>query len=227
MVTMQITYLGHAAFKIEADGKVVLIDPWLEGPTSPVKTQDIGHADIVLVTHDHGDHGYAEGVEICKRTGAFFIAINELGIQAHEQGVEHVHTLNIGGGVTVDGVTVTLVQALHSCSKGAPTGFVIQFPSGTVYHAGDTGIFSSMETIGELYSPDVALLPIGGYYTMGVREAVMAVRLIRPRYVIPMHYNTFPVIEADPQEFKNLVAQQAPETRVEVVAPGGTVELEL
>ncbi len=223
---MKFTYLGHAAFKIEADGKTIFVDPWLGGPTSPIKVEDITSADIVLVTHDHGDHGYEEGVQICKKTGATFVAINELGIKAKSKdGVENVHTLNIGGSVVVDGVTITLVQAFHSAGIGAPTGFVVKTASGTFYHAGDTGIFSGMDLIGKLYKPDVALLPIGSYYTMDIHQAALATKLIGPRYVIPMHYDTFPVIEADPQEFARLVKEQSPNTEVKILKPGEAADV--
>jgi len=223
---MKVTYLGHASFRIESDGKVVFIDPWLDGPTSPLKVKDIERADLILVTHDHGDHGYKEAIEICRKTGAYFIAINELGIQAKSEGLKNVHTLNIGGSVTVDNVMVTLVQAFHSCSKGYPTGFIVRFPSKSVYHAGDTGIFSSMELFRELYKPDIALLPIGSYYTMCPRQAALATNLLKPKVVIPMHYDTFPVIKADPEQFRMLVSERAPETEVRILAPGDSSEIE-
>ena len=225
MTTMKFTYLGHAAFRVEADGKTLFVDPWLNGPTSPIKVKDVADADIVLVTHDHGDHGYEEAMEICKKTGACFVAINELGIKAREEGVENVHTLNIGGSVTIDGVSVTLVQAFHSCGVGAPTGFVVRFPSGSFYHAGDTGIFSGMSLIGELYKPDVALLPIGSYYTMDVHQAALAAKLLRPKCVVPMHYDTFPVIAASPEEFSRLVKERDSSIRVEVAKIGEPVDL--
>jgi len=222
---MKITYLGHASFKIESDGKTVFVDPWLDGPTSPIGVQDVEHADLVLVTHDHGDHGYKEAVKICKKTGAYFIAINELAIQANSEGLKNVHTLNIGGSVKVDNVTVTLVQAFHSCSKGSPTGFVVRFPSNSFYDAGDTGVFSSMQLIGELYSPNLALLPIGSYFVMDVHQAALATKLLKPKYVIPMHYNTFPVIKADPEEFRKIVSQTSPETEVKILSPGEVLEI--
>ncbi|MCF2137209.1 MAG: metal-dependent hydrolase [Candidatus Thorarchaeota archaeon] len=222
---MKFTYLGHAGFEIEADGKTVFVDPWLGAPTATLKVNDITNADIVLVTHDHGDHGYDEAVQICKKTGAFFVAINELAIQAKEDGVEKVHTLNIGGSVMIDNVRITLVQAFHSCGKGAPTGFVVTFPSGSFYHAGDTGVFASMELIRELYHPDVALLPIGGYYTMDVQQATLATKLLGPKYVIPMHYNTFPVINADPADLQKAVKEQQLGAEVKILTPGESTDL--
>lgn len=222
---MKFTYLGHASFRVESDRKVIFVDPWLTGPTSPIKVGDVEKADIVLVTHDHGDHGYTEALEICKRTGAFFVAINELALQAKSSGLEKVHTLNIGGSVDIDGITLTLTQAFHSCGKGAPTGFIVQTPNGTFYHAGDTGIFASMELLGEMYPLTVALLPIGSYYVMDVKQAAHATRLLRPKYVIPIHYDTFPVIKADPEEFKRLVSDSSPKTVVKILKPGESVEI--
>lgn len=222
---MKITFLGHAAFKIESDGTTVFIDPWLNGPTSSIKTEDVDKADMCLVTHDHGDHGYAEALEICKKTGAFFVGINELGLKAQSEGVENVHTLNIGGSVVIDNITVTLVQAFHSTTIGAPTGFIVEFPSGTVYHAGDTGLFYDMKLFGELYDIDIALLPIGSYYVMSIKQAVKATELINPKYVIPMHYDTFPVISANPEEFKKQVEMKFPKTKVEIIRPGEFTKL--
>jgi L-ascorbate metabolism protein UlaG (beta-lactamase superfamily) len=222
---MKFTYLGHASFRVESNGKAIFVDPWLNGPTSPIKVEEVENADIVLVTHDHGDHGYAEGIDICKKTEAFFVAINELALQAKSAGLEKVHTLNVGGSIDIDGIIVTLTQAFHSCGKGAPTGFIVQTPEGTFYHAGDTGIFSSMELFGEMYPLNVALLPIGSYYTMDTKQAAHATKMLKPKYVIPMHYDTFPVVKADPEEFKQLVSDSSPKTAVKVLKPGESVEI--
>ena len=223
---MKVTYLGHASFKIEEDEKTVYVDPWLTGPTSPIVVDDVDKADIVLVTHDHGDHGYAEALGICKNTGATFVAINELAHKAGSQGVENIHTLNIGGSVNIGGVVVTLVQAFHSSGVGAPTGFIVRFPSSSFYHAGDTGVFSSMQILGELYGPlDVALLPIGSYFVMDIHQAALATKLLKPRNVIPMHYDTFPVIEANPEKFKHLVSEASPDTSVIVLKPGESTDI--
>ena len=222
---MKVTYLGHASFKVECGDNIIFIDPWLNGPTSPMKVDEIEKADIVLVTHDHGDHGYTEAIEICKKTGATFIAINELGLQAKSDGVENVHTLNIGGSVAMGEVTVTLVHAFHSCGKGAPTGFIVKLPCGVVYHPGDTGIFTDMQLFGEMYGIDLFLPCIGSYYVMDEQQAAMATKLVNPKVVIPMHYDTFPVISADTKKFEDLVSEAAPSVKVEALKPGDSVEL--
>ena len=223
---MKVTYLGHASFKIEEDGKIVYVDPWLTGPTSPITVDDVDKADIVLVTHDHGDHGYAEALGICKNTGATFVAINELAHKAGSQGVENIHTLNIGGSVNIGGVVVTIVQAFHSSGVGAPTGFIVRFPSGSFYHPGDTGVFASMGLFAELYAPiDLFLAPIGSYFVMDVHQAALATKLLKPRNVIPMHYDTFPVIEANPEKFKALVSETSPDTEVIIMKPGEETEI--
>ncbi len=223
---MKVTFLGHASFKIEEDEQILYVDPWLTGPTSPITIDDVDKADIVLVTHDHTDHGFVEGKEICKKTGAYFVALNELAHKAGEQGVENIHTLNIGGSVNIGGVTVTLVQAFHSAGTGAPTGFIVRFPSSSFYHPGDTGVFASMSLFSELYSPiDVFLCPIGSYFTQDIHQAELAVKLIKPKNVIPMHYNTFPVIEANPEKFKGMVENSSPDVKVIIIKPGESTEI--
>ncbi len=219
-----IRWLGHAAFEVEVDGKVVLIDPWLTNPFSPVKPEDIEKADIVLVTHDHMDH-LGEAVEILKRTGATFVGIYELALYMQEQGVKDVVPANIGGPVEVKGLKIALTPATHSCTRGAPVGYVVVGKELSFYHAGDTGIFESMKLIGELYKPRVAMLPIGGTFTMDCREAAKAVELLKPEIAIPMHYNTFPPIKADPEEFKKLVEEAGTGTRVVVLKPGERLHL--
>jgi L-ascorbate metabolism protein UlaG (beta-lactamase superfamily) len=222
---MRVTYLGHASFKIECGKRVAFIDPWLNGPTSPLKVDDVEKADVVMVTHDHGDHGYAEAVEICKKTGAYFVAINELGLQAQSEGVENVHTLNIGGSVEIGDIKVTLVHAFHSSGIGAPTGFVVRFPCGTVYHPGDTGVFSDMQLFGEMYGVDLLFCPIGSYFVMSELEAAWATKLVNPKVVVPMHYDTFPVISADTKKFMDLVSEKASDAKVEPIKPGESIEL--
>lgn len=149
------------------------------------------------------------------------IGIYETALYAEERGVKAVGG-NIGGALKISDVEVVLTPATHSSTRGSPTGVIVHGRDLTVYHAGDTGLFSEMALIGELYRPDVAMLPIGGHFTMGIREAVKAVELIKPKIAIPMHYNTFPLIQADPEEFKRLVEAKTG-VKVVVLKPGGTL----
>ena len=219
-----IKFLGHSAFDIVLTGldgveKHILIDPWLENPLSPVKPIDYKNVELhyILVTHDHGDH-LGNALEIAKYTGAKIVGVYELATYVKQHGLEAIDG-NIGGRLNISDLEIVMTPANHSSSRGPPVGFIVRGRDVTLYHAGDTGLFSEMELIGELYSPEIALLPIGGHYTMGIREAVKAVELINPRIVIPMHYNTFPVIKADPYKFKELVESLTP-ARVVVLNPG-------
>ena len=221
----RIRWLGHSGFEIELANKILLIDPWLTGnPLAAVTASDIKKADIVCVTHDHGDH-LGDSVEICKRTGATFVGIYELGVYAEEQGVKNVVGINIGGTAKVKGISITMVQAFHSSTRGAPTGYVIKAEEKTLYHAGDTGLFGDMKLIGEIHRPDVALIPIGDYYTMGPREAAEAVKLIKPAVVVPMHYQTFPVLESSAENFIKLVKEKAPKVKIVALKPGDTYQV--
>ncbi len=164
-----ITYLGHAGIAVETGGRRFLFDPWMEGnPDSPYK--DISgswvSADLIFVTHDHGDHGFAEAVKICKNSKAVFVGIGDLVHEAEKQGVERTAHGNIGGSIDVNGIGVHFTQAFHTSNIGVPCGFVVTAPGLTVYHAGDTGLFGDMKFIGEFYKIDVAFLPIGSCYTM-------------------------------------------------------------
>ena len=220
----KITHLGHAGISVQTDGKTFLFDPWVEGnPDSPYKdVSELGHADMIFVSHDHGDHGFSEAVKMCKNSEAVFVGIGDLVREAERQGVEHTAHGNIGGSIEVDGVEIHFTQAFHTSNIGVPCGFVVKTPGLTVYHAGDTGLFGDMKFIGEFYDIDVAFLPIGSCYTMGVREAAKAVELIHPRIVIPIHFKAFPSIQKDPHEFKNLVGSNAD---VRILIPGESTQV--
>jgi L-ascorbate metabolism protein UlaG (beta-lactamase superfamily) len=219
---VKVTFLGHAAFKIEGS-KTVLVDPFITGnPKSPLKrVEDIEKADMVIVTHDHGDHGFEDAVKICKRTGAYFVSQYELVVKSN---LEKVEPMNIGGFVNVGGtgVEVAFTPAWHTANVGDPTGVIIRMDGKTIYHAGDTGLFYDMKLIGELYKPDLALLPIGSRFTMDIYQAAKAVEFISPKFVIPMHYNTFDLIKADPKEFEKLVGDKA---KVVILNPGESFEI--
>jgi len=210
--TLKVTWFGHASFLIESpEGKRVLIDPWLENPKAPPGAKDIQNVDVILVTHGHSDH-VGNTVEIAKRTRATVVAIFELSTYLRSEGVETVTGMNIGGTLELDGLKVTMVDAKHSSdfevagktvSGGEPSGYVVEFENGyTVYHAGDTAVFGDMQLISRLYKPRAVMLPIGGLYTMGPREAALACDLLKPRHIIGMHYGTFPVLSGTPRQLK-------------------------
>lgn len=228
---MKINWYGHACFLLEGS-KRVLIDPFLTGnPLAPVKPSEV-KADIVLVTHGHGDH-LGDAVEIAKNNDCPVVAIHELSRILSQKGVEAVG-MNIGGTARLSGISITMVKAFHSAdveedgemiSAGDPAGFVVDMDGKRVYHCGDTDVFMDMTLIGELYKPDVMLVPIGGWYTMGIEEAVKAVELVKPKYAIPMHYNTFPVIEANPEEFKRKAEERVDGLEVIILKPGESFEI--
>lgn len=223
---VEVQWLGHAAFKIRFDGMIVFVDPWLDGnPKASIKTSEVRKADLVCVTHDHVDH-LGNAFEICKQTSAVFAATPELCEYAKDNAVMNIVAFNIGGTATVGGMTITMTQASHTATRGVATGFVLRGKEWSIYHAGDTGLFGDMKTIGKLYKPDIALLPIGGFYTMAAEEAVEAVLWIKPRVVVPMHYQTFPVLAKSAGEFIKGVQKRSKNVKVVELAPGETFTLE-
>lgn len=202
-----LTWHGHSAFAITTNGKTILVDPWFDGNPSAKAAAENIEADLVLVTHDHGDH-VGQALDICKRTGASLGCIVELAAKLKAQGLPDSQVLNgigfnIGGTVTHQGISVTMTQAHHSCESGVPVGFIIRLEDGyTVYHAGDTGVFSSMALWGKLYKIDLALLPIGGVFTMDPAQAALAAMMLRCKKVLPMHWGTFPALEQNVDAFR-------------------------
>lgn len=226
-----LTWYGHSNFRIDADGATILIDPFFEGnPTAPVQAADIDKCDAVLITHDHGDH-VGSAVEICQKTGAQLVAIVGTAGKLQEQGVpaEQIANgigMNIGGTLEIAGVRITQTQAFHSSESGAPTGYILTLPNGfTIYHAGDTGIFSSMELWGKLYDIDLSLLPIGGVFTMDPRQAAMACAMLQTKAVTPMHWGTFPVLEQNTKVFADALEKAAPDTVLTEAAIGTPITL--
>lgn len=227
---MKITWLGHAAFLIEGRDRV-LVDPFLTGNPKASISSDKVDCDVICVTHGHADH-LGDAVEIARRTGAVIASIVEMSMYIERCDVESVG-FNLGGTAKVKNTAITMVPAFHSSSIGAPgLEFSAAMPVGllidtekVVYHAGDTCVFGDMKLIRELYKPEVALLPIGGFFTMDPRQAALATSLIEPASVIPMHYGTWDLIEQDPAEFEKLVGSSSPTTKVVVLKPGESLEV--
>jgi len=223
---LTITWLGHAAFLLEADGKTVAIDPFLTGNSTAARSAEEIAPGTILLTHAHNDH-VGDTVAIAKRTGATVIATAEIGYWLESQGVAGATPANYGGTMAFDGGTVKLVPAWHTSSyndggqtvaPGFAVGLVVRMGGATVYFSGDTCLFGDMRLIGE-EGLDVAVLPIGDHFTMGPRDASRAVEFLGVKTVIPCHYNTFPPIRQDPEAFKRLVEEQ-PGVRCVVLAPG-------
>jgi L-ascorbate metabolism protein UlaG (beta-lactamase superfamily) len=229
MAHEQLTYLGHSAFLISTPAGDILIDPFLSGnPSASIGPDDV-HPTYILVTHGHSDH-LGDTIAIAKRTGATVIGPAELITYLAGKGVSNVHPMHIGGNHVFPFGELVLTQALHGSSvtknghliyTGNPCGFVVKTAERTIYHAGDTGVFLDMELIGRLHPLDIALLPIGGNFTMGIDDAVEAVKMLAPRTVIPMHYGTFPGISVDPQLFRKKV-EASTSARCVVLEPGQT-----
>jgi L-ascorbate metabolism protein UlaG (beta-lactamase superfamily) len=226
----QLTWLGHATFRIETpSGKIVIIDPWvMNNPACPDSEKNVKRVDVLLCTHGHGDH-IGDAVEICKKHNPIVVGIPELARWLGKKGAKQIAEMNKGGNQTVGDIKVTMVHADHSCGiqdgdelvyGGEACGYVIELPSGQkIYHAGDTNVFGDMAIIRDLYAPEIVMLPIGDHYTMGPREAAYACNLLKPKTVIPMHFATFPVLTGRPGELQKLV----PGVEVFEMKPGQTV----
>lgn len=217
---MKIYWLGHSAIKIE-DSKIALIDPFLSGnPLASLSLEKIDKADVVVLTHDHEDH-LGDGFAICKKTGATLVSYHEIAVKASNEGIK-AEGMNIGGTIDVNGVKISLVQAMHSSYSGHPMGAIVRMDEKTVYHTGDTGVFMDMKLIAEIFNPDIVFLPIDGRYNMDVLQASKAVELMGKRKYVPIHYGTFPIIQADPFKFKELSEKIG---EVIVIKPGEFVEI--
>jgi L-ascorbate metabolism protein UlaG (beta-lactamase superfamily) len=226
---MQLTWLGHSGFELAlATGEVILFDPWLGNPKYPAN-YEIQRADAILLSHGHFDHT-ASVAELASKHGSKVVAIFELAEWLEQaKGVKNVIGMSKGGDINLEFATATMVHAQHSSSimedgkiiyLGEPAGFVVAAEGQRIYFAGDTSVFGDMRLIAEIHGPiDIAILPIGGFYTMGPKEASFACRLMRPRKVIPMHYGTFPPLTGTPDALAALIAD-LPSTEVIALTPG-------
>jgi L-ascorbate metabolism protein UlaG (beta-lactamase superfamily) len=225
-----LTWLGHASFRLDSPGgKRIYVDPWLSGPTTPAAEKTPDRIDVIAVTHGHGDHA-GDVPALHQRSGCTVVGMVELVAWLSGNGVAQDKGIgfNKGGTVEVDGVRFTLTNAHHSSSTpdgsyaGEAAGVVVTLEDDTtVYFAGDTCVFGDMRLIGELYEPDVAVLPIGDHYTMGPKEAAKALELLGTKRCVPCHWGTFPLLAGRPEE----LARLAPGVDVARIEPGDTVEL--
>jgi len=227
-MALKVGWLSHACFLIEADQTKILIDPFVtDNPLAPVKADDV-EADFILVSHGHGDH-VGDTVNIAKRTGATVVSNFEIQNWLTGQGVENAHPLHIGGGFDFGWGRVKLTIAHHGSALpdgsygGNPCGFLLTIQDKKIYHACDTGLFYDMKLIGE-EGIDLAILPIGDNFTMGPDDALRAVKLIEPKQVVPIHYDTFDIIKQDPNKWAEKVRNET-NAIVTIMRPGDTIEL--
>jgi L-ascorbate metabolism protein UlaG (beta-lactamase superfamily) len=229
-MTIQVTWLSHSAFQLTIGEHKILIDPFLTGNPLASASPDQIEADFILLSHGHGDH-VGDTAAIAKRTGATVVANNEIGHWLRgKQGLKKVEGINPGGGVQLPFGRVELTIAHHSSSLpdgtygGQPNGILIFTNEGkNIYHAGDTSVFLDMQLIGE-HGLALAILPIGDYFTMGIPGALKAISFLKPRVVIPMHYNTFPPIMQDVTDWARRV-QNETDAQPVVLDPGGSYQL--
>lgn len=231
MADATLTWLGHAAFRIDTPGgKRVYVDPFLSGnPKCPESEQTPERVDIIALTHGHGDH-VGDTVQLAKRFGPEVVCMVELKAWLGAQGapVGDLPGINKGGSQEIDGIRFTLVNAFHSSASddgaylGEAAGLVVRLENGSsLYFAGDTCVFGDMQLIGRIHRPDVAVLPIGDWFTMGPEEAAVALELLGAKRCVPCHYGTFGLLTGTPERLREL----APGIDVETPEPGGSVEL--
>ncbi len=229
-MSVKLTWLGHSAFALDVDGHPVVVDPFLNGNPLAAAAPDELAAEVILLSHGHGDH-LGDTVSIAKRTGAGVVTNFEIGNWLKEQGVETVYGLNAGGHTDFDFMSVKSTPAIHSSSLpdgsngGLSSGYIITTKASglTLYFAGDTALFTDMALIGDA-EIDLAFLPIGDFFTMGPDDALKAIGYLKPKAVVPMHYNTFPQIMQDASAWANRVSNETSAQPI-VLDPGGSYRL--
>ena len=222
----KLVYLGHSCFILTGDGDSLILDPYINGnPGAEGREPSSVSVDYVLVSHAHGDH-LGDAVEICEHSNAVLVSTFEVGNFCRSQGVTRIHTGHIGGRVNFPFGYLRFTPALHGSgvAGGLACGFYLNFHQVGVYFAGDTGLFLDMELLARLEQIDYALLPIGDNYTMGPADALLAVEMLKPRIVVPMHYNTNELIAQDPYLFKTNVEARGL-SKVEIMNPGQELAL--
>lgn len=229
----KMTFCGHATFKITTSGgNVIYIDPWLEtNPQAPASVKKVDRADGILLTHGHGDH-IADVIPIAKKFDCAVACINETAGWLHTKGVKNPAGMGKGGTQKIADLEASMVHAIHSNGiqdgdqiiyGGEPAGFVAKLPGGlTIYHCGDTAVFSDMKIIADLYKPDICLLCIGGHYTMDPREAALAIKFLGAKFVVPMHYGTFPALTGNPDQLRE-ATRDISGLEIHVMKPGETL----
>lgn len=224
---VSLTWLGHSFFHIKINGRGILIDPWVSNPLYP-RGYTIDDYDLIVVTHAHGDHLGEAQYLLKKNRKAKIVSVYEIGQELERQGIEGSQMIagNIGGPIEthLEDVKVVLTPASHSSEPGTATGAIIMTPLIKIYHAGDTGITADMGVYADIYRPEIFLVPIGGHFTMDPLQAAYAVKMVKPRIAIPMHYGTFPLLYGRPEKFVEHVKELCPETEVKVLRPGETLE---
>ncbi|WGF87475.1 metal-dependent hydrolase [Marinivivus vitaminiproducens] len=229
---MRLRWLGQSAFHLTTSDRSILIDPFISGsPTAPKDALDgVGTIDAILLTHGHDDH-LGDTVDIAKRYGSTLVAQFEICMWANAQGVEKLQPMNTGGKIDLDGITIAMVQAFHSSAivrdgvpitMGDPAGLIVTADGTTIYHAGDTGIFSDMALIQRIYQPTVGLIPVGDRFTMGPELAAMACNeFLDLKTIVPIHWGTFDLLTGDPQDF----AKRVTRGEVKVLQPGESIDV--
>ncbi len=232
-----ITWYGHSVIEIRTPGdKTILVDPWFTNPRSPRSPDTVDRCDLLIVTHGHADH-FGDALSVASRTRPVWPAIHELSLWLGRNyaGKDAVIGMNKGGTVEAHGIKVTLVHADHSAGEirgeaespiyfGEPAGALIELENGfRILHAGDTDVFGDMRLIAELHTPDVAMLPIGGHFTMGPRGAALAAELLNVRHVVPIHYGTFPILAGTPDQLRQELDARGWQAEVHSPQPGGSI----